>query len=222
MGHYNENVYSTYDSSASPVHDNSISTSDGLSESGHSTSSSNNSMYEQICYDTVKLNNSKEETSRSVAPYAPYPQIVRTEQQQYQIPYPDYSSEDERPLVKASSTKVQQDNASSPTSNTQSNQKRELHRELAYKQKIGQLLPKKSELVNVFVRRQEQQKRKEKESERQRHKTKLEEALAKQRQKIDSVNDVSSLASTSSSASSYTNEFEFVYHRIKQKNSVSY
>ncbi|CAF1295851.1 unnamed protein product [Didymodactylos carnosus] len=95
-------------------------------------------MYEQICYDTVKWDNSKEENNHSIIPYVPYPQFFRSEQQRYQIPYPDYSSEDERPLMKIASPKAHQNNhlSSSTTTNIQSNQKQELHRELAYRQKM--------------------------------------------------------------------------------------
>ncbi len=50
----------------------------------------------------------------------------------------------------------------------------------------GQLLPKKPELINVFQQRRVEEKKRE--NERMREQTKLEQILARQRQKLDEVN----------------------------------
>jgi hypothetical protein len=50
----------------------------------------------------------------------------------------------------------------------------------------GQLLPKKPELINVFQQRRVEEKKRE--DERMREQTKLEQILARQRQKLDEVN----------------------------------
>jgi hypothetical protein len=49
----------------------------------------------------------------------------------------------------------------------------------------GQLLPKKPELLNVFKHRRHEEKKRE--DERMREQTKLEQILARQRQKLDKV-----------------------------------
>jgi hypothetical protein len=49
----------------------------------------------------------------------------------------------------------------------------------------GQLLPKKSELLNVFKHRRDEEKKRE--DERMRERTKFEQILARQRQKLDEV-----------------------------------
>jgi len=139
-GHCNENVYSYDIASSSPVQDGSVSSDGTSSESGHSSICSQTNMYEQICYDTIN-SHSKEDLvvgSHSV-PYAPYPQIIRTEQQ---IPYPDYNSSSEDEHLRKSTKSKEMQTKLINKNNLQTNQKRELHRELAYRQKTGDLLPK--------------------------------------------------------------------------------
>ena len=52
----------------------------------------------------------------------------------------------------------------------------------------GQLLPKKPELLNVFKHRREEEKKRE--EERCREQTKLEQILARQRQKLEEVHSL--------------------------------
>lgn len=93
----------------------------------------------------------------------------------------------------------------------QTNSKKELHKELVHRQKMGQLLPKKPELLNVFQQRRTEEKKRA--AEQMHEQTKLEQILARQRQKLDQSNTICSI---SSNESTHSNEFEFVYRRICQ------
>ncbi|UJR33180.1 hypothetical protein I4U23_020635 [Adineta vaga] len=167
--------------------------------------SSQTNVYDQICYDTIQTNTENNLTMKDAdrsAPYTPsyLSDDTTAEHYYYRLPTPSSMNE----IIPAKSDHLQQQQQ--PTS------KKALHKELAYRQKMGQLLPKKPELLNVFKHRREEEKKRE--EERMREQTKLEQILARQRQKLDETNNICSI---SSNASAYSNEFEFVYHRIRQQ-----
>ncbi|CAF0847828.1 unnamed protein product [Rotaria sordida] len=209
--HVDDHVYSTYDEaftseSVSSKDTNShSSSSDGGISSGHqSWMSSQTNVYDQICYDSIHTNtdnNSPSKYEDQSPPYIPtYLSDDATEHYYYRLPTPSSLITNETIPLKPHLTQQQ------------SNSKKELHKELIYKQKMGQLLPKKPELLNVFKHRRDEEKKRD--DVRMREQTKLEQILARQRQKIDETENV---CSVSSNESAYSNEFEFVYHRIRQQ-----
>lgn len=163
-------------------------------------------VYDQIYYDNIQsnpsVNSSMMKFSELTPPYTPSysSDDVSIDHYYYRLPSP-------------SSTLIDQDTTTPNRSiiSSTSNTKRELHKELIYRQKMGQLLPKKPELFNVFKSRRAEEKKRE--DERKRERSSLEQILARQRQKIDQTDNVCSL---SGSESAHSNEFEFVYHRICQ------
>ncbi|CAF1051796.1 unnamed protein product [Adineta steineri] len=207
--HGDDHIYSTYDESFSSesisskdTHSHSNSSDGGISLGHESWMSSQINVYDQICYGSIQTNTDNNLTSKyedTSPPYTPsYLSDDTSEHYYYRLPTPASLITDE-----IFPSKSQQ---------KQTNSKKELHKELAYRQKMGQLLPKKPELLDVFKHRREEEKKRE--TERTREQTKLEQILARQRQKLDETNNICSI---SSNKSAYSNEFEFVYHRIRQQ-----
>ncbi|CAM4908850.1 unnamed protein product [Rotaria socialis] len=187
--HVEDHVYSTYNETFGSE---SVSSKDTHS---HSSSSDGGISSDQ------QNNNSPSKYNDPSPPYVPsYLSDDATEHYYDRLPTPASLITNESVPLKPNLTKQQ------------SNTKKELHKELIYKQKMGQLLPKKPELLNVFKNRRDEEKKRE--DERTREQTKLEQILARQRQKIDESENVCSI---SSNESAYSNEFEFVYHRIRQR-----
>ncbi|CAF3379301.1 unnamed protein product [Rotaria socialis] len=209
--HVEDHVYSTYNEtfgsesvSSKDTHSHSSSSDGGISSDQQSWMSSQTNVYDQICYDSIHTNTDNNSPSKYNDPSPPYvPSYLSddaTEHYYDRLPTPASLITNESVPLKPNLTKQQ------------SNTKKELHKELIYKQKMGQLLPKKPELLNVFKNRRDEEKKRE--DERTREQTKLEQILARQRQKIDESENVCSI---SSNESAYSNEFEFVYHRIRQR-----
>jgi len=162
-GQCDDHAYSTYDdavgSSSKRVSSQSASSDGGTSSpdsSHHSWVSSQTNLYEQICYDSILTdtdNNLLLNCRQQPPPYTPTFSCDDTTEHYYQrLPTPAsvVCSDETSPNTPLSKSQVLQQQ--------QSNSKRELHKELAYRQKMGQLLPKKPELLNVFLHRRDEEK----------------------------------------------------------------
>ena len=108
----------------------SIGSSDGGISSGHeSWISSQTNVYDQICYDSIQTNTDNNSTSKyddRSPPYTPtYSSDETTEHYYYRLPTPSMLIPNEIIPLK-----------SHPTQQQQSNSKKELHKELVYRQKM--------------------------------------------------------------------------------------
>ncbi|CAF1073162.1 unnamed protein product [Adineta ricciae] len=180
--HPDEHVYSTYDEtfasesiSSKDTHSHSSSSDGGISSGRESWMSSQTNVYDQICYDAIQTTTENNLTAKyedRSPPYTPshLSDDAATEHYYYRLPTPSSINE----IISSKSSRSQQTNS-----------KKELHKELAHRQKMGQLLPKKPELLNVFKHRREEEKKRE--EERSHEQTKLEQILARQRQKLEEI-----------------------------------
>jgi len=109
--------------------------------------SSQTNVYDQICYDSIHTNTDNNSPSKSDDQSPTYLSDDQSEHYYYRLPTPTCLITNEIIPLKTS------------LQSQQSNSKKELHKELIHKQKMGQLLPKKPELLNVFKQRRVEEKK---------------------------------------------------------------